>query len=461
MSGRPEEGLYGNVESQSSNVSQGGRRRARSEFESDTDYSSATRIRLEGMYRPQWTMSSTVEDILLEGSTNRTDMKLNDFLRSKLGEEWVVERNGNVIMEAFIQEPDAYVQDQRLLGRIINLTEYQVYKLHHEGVFFLRQWREYKRKDTLTPLASGKLNGVLTEIEIEASREADERVKREEEKLIREAEARVRQEAEERVRRREAEMKFTMSTNIEDVLFQGGVRVKDIKLNDFLLLEMEGSGIVDTNRDVSLEEFFNEPARYIPDAEVLKGMKTTVRYLKMGRAVMREVDMEKDVRMLHEKGVVSLEQWRDYEGKDTVSPLAKGTLDAALSRVQTSTSVVKSTVLKGYYESVYNASWHHVVEIPDGEGTVMKVREGEPPQSWTYKKVGGTREEDDGVQQSAAERLRLMVLAWDDGWPYTMNGPHRAGNDLCVNCEVERVWQIVKRGSALTVRPTLSPSDVC
>ncbi|EKF99846.1 retrotransposon hot spot (RHS) protein, putative, partial [Trypanosoma cruzi] len=273
MSGRPEEGLYGNVESQSSNVSQGGRRRTRSEFEGDTDYSSAARIRLEGIRRPQWTMSSTVEDILLEGSILRTDMKLNDFLRSNLGGTAAVDEDHNVTMEAFIQEPDAYVQDQRLLGRIINLTEYQVYKLHHEGVFFLRQWNEYKRKDTLTPLAKGKLNGVLTEIEIEASREADERVKREEEKLIREAEARVRQEAEERVRRREAEMKFTMSTNIEDVLFQGGVRVKDIKLNDFLLLEMEGSGIVDTNRDVSLEEFFNEPARYIPDAEVLKGIE--------------------------------------------------------------------------------------------------------------------------------------------------------------------------------------------
>ncbi|RNF10377.1 retrotransposon hot spot (RHS) protein [Trypanosoma cruzi] len=91
---------------------------------------------------------------------------------------------------------------------------------------------------------------------------------------------------------------------------------------------------------------------------------------------MKEVDMEKDVRMLHEKGVVSLEQWRDYEGKDTVSPLVKGTLDAALSRVQTSTSVVKSTVLKGYYESVYNARWHHVVEVPDGEGTGLEVREG-------------------------------------------------------------------------------------
>ncbi|ESS62185.1 retrotransposon hot spot (RHS) protein [Trypanosoma cruzi Dm28c] len=296
MSGRPEEGLYGNVESQSSNVSQGGRRRARSEFESDTDYSSATRRRLEGMYRPQWTMSSTVEDILLEGSTNRNEMRLNDFLRRYLGDEWVVKRNGNVTMGNFVQNPETFIKKKRLLSTIKALPSYQaleaIYKLHHEGVFFLRQWR-------------------------------------------------------------------------------------------------------------------------------------------------------------------------DYEGKDTVSPPAKGTLDAALSRVQTSTSVVKSTVLKGYYESVYNASWHHVVEIPDGEGTGMKVEEGKPKQSWTYRAVGGTREEDDGVQQSAAERLRLMVLAWDDGWPYTMNGPHRAGNDLCVNCEVERVWQIVKRGSALTVRPTLSPSDVC
>ncbi|EKF98843.1 retrotransposon hot spot (RHS) protein, putative [Trypanosoma cruzi] len=220
-------------------------------------------------------MSSTVEDILLEGSTNRAEMRLNEFIRRYLGGTAAVDEGRNVTMQVFFRRPIAYVQDQQLLRRIINLTAYQVleavYKLHHEGVYFLRQWREYERKDTLTTLAKGKLNGVLTEIEIEESCEAVEIAKRENEKLIREAEARVRQEAEERVRRREAEMKFTMSTNIEDVLFQRRVRVKDIKLNDFLLLEMEGSGIVDTNRDVSLEEFFNEPARYIPDAEVLKG----------------------------------------------------------------------------------------------------------------------------------------------------------------------------------------------
>ncbi|PBJ77382.1 retrotransposon hot spot (RHS) protein [Trypanosoma cruzi cruzi] len=100
-------------------------------------------------------------------------------------------------------------------------------------------------------------------------------------------------------------------------------------------------------------------------------------------------------------------------------------------------------MLEGYYESVYNARWHHVVEVPGGEGTGMEVREGEPPQSWTYKKVGLSIEKDDAVQRSGAAPPRLMVLTSEKGWPYTMNGLHGAGNDLCVNCEVERVWQIV------------------
>ncbi|PWU89180.1 putative retrotransposon hot spot protein (RHS) [Trypanosoma cruzi] len=122
MSGRPEEGIYGNLESQSSNFSQGGRRRARSEFEGITDHSSATRRRLEEMHRPQWTMSSTVKDILLEGNTSSTDMKLNDFLRSNLGDRAAVDEDHNVTMEMFVQEPDAYVQDQQLLRRILNLN---------------------------------------------------------------------------------------------------------------------------------------------------------------------------------------------------------------------------------------------------------------------------------------------------------------------------------------------------
>ncbi|PBJ70953.1 retrotransposon hot spot (RHS) protein [Trypanosoma cruzi cruzi] len=104
-------------------------------------------------------------------------------------------------------------------------------------------------------------------------------------------------------------------------------------------------------------------------------------------------------------------------------------------------SRVEGETLRGYYESVYNARWHHVVEVPGGEGTGMEVREGEPPQSWTYKAVGRTLEKDDGVGQSGAPRLRLMVLTSEKAWPYSYRD---AINDCYVNCEVDRVWQIVK-----------------
>ncbi|EKG07940.1 retrotransposon hot spot (RHS) protein, putative, partial [Trypanosoma cruzi] len=198
-------------------------------------------------------------------------------------------------------------------------------------------------------------------------------------------------------------MKFTMSTNIEDVLFKGGVRVKDIKLNDFLTLRFDGKGIVATNRDVSLEEFFKEPTENIHDAGVLKEIKKTVSFLSMGRAVMDEMVFDEVVRKLQENGVFSLEQWEEYEGKDTVTPTERGKINAALSQARISTSVVTSTVLKEYYESVYNARWHHVVEVTDGNeeeqtGMGMEVREGTPPQSWTYKKSGYTLEKVDAVQ---------------------------------------------------------------
>ncbi|EAN81878.1 retrotransposon hot spot (RHS) protein, putative, partial [Trypanosoma cruzi] len=104
---------------QASAVPQGDRqRRARPESEDVTDQPAATQIRVEEARRPQWTISSTVEDILLEGSTNRTEMKLNDFLRSNLGEEWVVERNGNVTMGNFVQNPETFIKKKGLLHTI-------------------------------------------------------------------------------------------------------------------------------------------------------------------------------------------------------------------------------------------------------------------------------------------------------------------------------------------------------
>ncbi|PWU82794.1 putative retrotransposon hot spot (RHS) protein [Trypanosoma cruzi] len=172
-------------ENQASAVPQGARqRRARPESEDVTDQPAATRIRVEEARQLMWTMRSTVEDILLEGSTNRNKMKLNEFIQSYLGEEWVVERNGNVAMEAFVQDPETFIKKKRLLSTIKALPSYQaleaINKLHHEGVFSLEQWRDYEGKDTLTPLARGNLNRVLTQVLREERLEAEERAVREE-----------------------------------------------------------------------------------------------------------------------------------------------------------------------------------------------------------------------------------------------------------------------------------------
>ncbi|PWV01129.1 putative retrotransposon hot spot protein (RHS,) [Trypanosoma cruzi] len=162
----------------------------------------------------------------------------------------------NVTMEMFVQEPDDYAQDQRLLEEILNLTAYQalevITKPLHEGVLSLSgNVGTMKEKDTITPFARGTPNGVPTQVLTEARREAAERL------------------------RGTQEMKFTISTNIEDVLFKGRVRVNEMKLNDFLTRELDGRGIVDTNRDVLLEEFFKDPTKYIRDKGALNGIQAS------------------------------------------------------------------------------------------------------------------------------------------------------------------------------------------
>ncbi|PWU85486.1 putative retrotransposon hot spot (RHS) protein [Trypanosoma cruzi] len=240
-------------------------------------------------------------------------------------------------------------------------------------------------------------------------------------------------------------MKFTISATIEDVLFRGEFRYREMKLNDFLLLRFGGKGVVATNRSVLLEEFFKDPARYIHDEGVLNEIKASDGYWRMERTVKEEMDMEEDVKKLHYNHVISLLGWSlaTPEVKEIVHWITKQSLDAALEEVRNPMRMSASNILKGFYESVYNARWSHVVEVPDGEGTGMELKEGKPPQQWTYKKVGLTLEKDDGAQQSGAERLRLMVLTSDKGWPCTWKGVEST-RDCYVNCEVERVWQIVK-----------------
>ncbi|EKF98948.1 retrotransposon hot spot (RHS) protein, putative, partial [Trypanosoma cruzi] len=240
------------------------------------------------MYRPQWTMSSSVEDILLEGSNNRTDMRLNDFLRSKLGGTAAVDEDHNVTMEAFVLRPTMFINDSEILGIITTLPSYReleaIYKLHDEGVYSLRQWNEYKRKDTLNTFAKGKLNRVLTEIEIEEKERREEKARRDAE------EEKARRDAEEEKARREEQINFNLTLSIEDAIFQRRARVYKMKLNRFLMRELDGRGVVATNRSVLLKEFFEDPAKYIPDAEVLNEIKTTDAYLSIEGVVREEMD---------------------------------------------------------------------------------------------------------------------------------------------------------------------------
>ncbi|EKF28972.1 retrotransposon hot spot (RHS) protein, putative, partial [Trypanosoma cruzi marinkellei] len=223
-----------------------------------------------------------------------------------------------------------------------------------------------------------------------------------------------------------------------------------MKLNDFLTMELGGRGVVETNRNVLLKEFFKDPAKYILNKRVLNEIQASDTYLRMEWAVREEMGIEEDMNKLEDKGVHTLLGWSkaSSELKATVYDMTKNSLDAALGEAGNPTTTKAPIYLEGFYESVYNAKWSHVVELPDDEetktGTGMVVREGEPPQSWTYKEVNYILEKDDGVQQCGAAPPRLMVLTSDKGWPYTLNAPHGCGNDLCVNCEVDRVWQIVR-----------------
>ncbi|PWU82823.1 putative retrotransposon hot spot protein (RHS,) [Trypanosoma cruzi] len=151
-----------------------------------------------------------------------------------------------------------------------------------------------------------------------------------------------------------------------------------MKLNDFLTMELEGKGILRANRNVLLEEFFIDPTRYIHDAGVLNEIRATGAYARMERTVRDEMDLEEEVRKLHDKGVNNVLGWSRAaeEVKAAVRDDTKNSLDAALEEARIPTTTIAPIYLEGYYESVYNARWHHVVEVPGGEGTGMEVKEG-------------------------------------------------------------------------------------
>ncbi|EKF98199.1 retrotransposon hot spot (RHS) protein, putative, partial [Trypanosoma cruzi] len=135
-----------------------------------------------------------------------------------------------------------------------------------------------------------------------------------------------------------------------------------MKLNRFLMRELDGRGVVATNRSVLLKEFFEDPAKYIPDARVLNEIKTTDAYLSIEGVVREEMDKVEDVSKLKQAGVYNLQKWSEATAqvKESVHEITKSFLDAALQEARNRMATSAPIYLEGYYESVYNARWHHV-----------------------------------------------------------------------------------------------------
>ncbi|RNC32435.1 retrotransposon hot spot protein (RHS), partial [Trypanosoma cruzi] len=174
-------------------------------------------------------------------------------------------------------------------------------------------------------------------------------------------------------------------------------------------------------------------------------------YLSMKRVAKGEVVFDEDIRRLCDKGVNNPpgRSLAAAEVKATVHNSTKHFLDAAAEEARNPTTTSAPEKLEGVYESVHNAGRSHAVELPDGverkkTGTGMGVREGRPEQSWSYREADDAIEENDAVQQCGAAPPVLMVLASEKGWPHSWHTIQDLPKDVFVNCEVDRVWQIVK-----------------
>ncbi|RNF06705.1 putative retrotransposon hot spot (RHS) protein [Trypanosoma cruzi] len=252
----------------------------------------------------------------------------------------------------------------------------------------------------------------------------------------------------------EAQLRWTMCSYVSDILLDGETDISWMKLDDFLREHFGSGEAVEEEQNVGMWKFLESPDAYIKDQQLLEEISN-----------LKDYQLLTDGRKLEDGNVMFLEDWIEFKEKDTVTPPTRKKLNDALTQIRKEVARWKAeertkqreeedvmqdteekrTKLEGFYESVYGAKWGHVLGFYDNKicEDRMEIHEGKPPQSWTYEKEGLTFEKDDGVEQFRAPRPRLMVLTSDKGWPYSWR-ENKPIVDCYVNCEVGRVWRIVK-----------------
>ncbi|ESL05252.1 hypothetical protein TRSC58_07112 [Trypanosoma rangeli SC58] len=204
------------------------------------------------------------------------------------------------------------------------------------------------------------------------------------------------------------------------------------------------------NENVSIENFVAQPRAFIEDGDVLGLILASPLFVAMEDARR----LREDARRLTERRVATLRDWKDFADKRIVSDTACVKLDAALQQAEEESTRRENKerprrpLPEGFYESVFNATWSHVVGFPEGEGenmvVRMEVREGQRPQElWEYTKAVRTFLPVEGEGQFHPPRPRLVILSSEKLWPYSLGDTERIA-DCYINIEVHRVWKIVE-----------------
>ncbi|RNE95702.1 putative retrotransposon hot spot (RHS) protein, partial [Trypanosoma conorhini] len=252
---------------------------------------------------------------------------------------------------------------------------------------------------------------------------------------------------------------WTLTSTVEEVLLEGEGPLRDIKLNDFLRDTLNGRGVVEANENLSIENFVAQPEAFVTNKNDRRLILASPSYKAVKKAIEGVHKLRADARRLMEHRVGNLQHWKEFAQKSIVFPTTRTKLRSALAAAEgeearlkweaTATATFAPVILEGFYDSVFNATWSHVLEVPQGKGgkkaVRMQVKEGEPPmQSWVYDKDRYTFLPVNDAEQFRPPRPRLMILDSKKGWPYVWMGGWSSNPDFFINCEVERVWRIVE-----------------
>ncbi|ESL05351.1 hypothetical protein TRSC58_07003 [Trypanosoma rangeli SC58] len=193
-----------------------------------------------------------------------------------------------------------------------------------------------------------------------------------------------------RRRRVEGELqrpRWTLASSVVDVLYVRVGESNTIWLNDFLRRDVGPNRAVAEDQNVMMEVFMQEPAEYVTDQRLIREILNSP-----GCQLFEDARrLREAARMLTERDVATLRDWKDFADKRIVSDTACVKLNAALQQAEEDAVTRENERTRRLlYACVYSARWSHVVEVAGGEGVGMEVREGQPPtMPWKFQRRMG------------------------------------------------------------------------